>query len=162
MLRHRGFRARERAQVIPLVALFMAFVIVPMWVVFTDRTAAEEAQHRAAAAAFMAADSGSQLVEFDSSGPFTGSDQARLGLQALDECASIGRAEDPGATVSCCLTDVQGATPSATQNCSQAGRYVHVVVARDVQLPVAILGWPVIHVSASADGRAAVGTVTPH
>jgi hypothetical protein len=162
MLRHRGVRAGERGQVIPLVALFMALVIVPIWVVFTDSTAAEEAQHRAAAAAFMAADSASQVVEFDGTGPFTGSEQARLGQQALAECASTGQADDPGATVSCCLTDVQGATPSPTQNCSQAARYLHVVVARDVQLPVAILGWPVIHVSASADGRAAVGTVTSH
>ena len=140
----------------------MAFVIVPLWALVIDSTAAELAQHRAATAAFLAADSGSQVVEFVSTGPFTGSAQARLGTPAHDECMTTGEQEDVGATVSCCITAKQGTLPPPGGSCSGPARYLHVVVERDVELPVSILGWPRHRVSGSADGTASVGTVTPY
>lgn len=155
-------RSAERAQVVPLVAIFMALVIVPLWALLIDSTAAEEAQHRAATAAFLAADSGSQVVEFVTTGPFTGSAQARLGSPAITECVATAQQEDAGAAVSCCITVVQGRTPPPGGNCAGPARYLHVVVERDVELPVGFFGWPRIHVSGSADGTASVGTVTPY
>ena len=156
-------RPREDGQVVPLVALLMVFVIVPLWVGMTDSTAEEEAHNRAVVAAFMAARSASGLVEFDTTGPFTGSARARLGRAALAECVATAQQEDVGASVSCCLTASRGASaPAPGQSCDGPGRYLHVVVAQDVHLPVAFFGRPVVQVSGSADGEAAVGTVTPY
>lgn len=160
MLRAR--RRTEDGQVVPLVALLMVFVIVPLWALLIDSTAEEAAQNRASVAAFMAADSASQVMDLVAPGPFTGSAQARLGQEALSECSTTGLGEDPGATVSCCLTPVRGQAPTQGASCTTPARYLHVVVSRDVQLPVAFFGWPVVHVSGSADGQAAVGTVTPY
>jgi len=158
----RRSRSSENAQVVPLVAIFMAFVIVPLWALVIDGTAGEIAQHRAATAAFLAADSASQVVEFVTTGPFTGSAQARLGQPALDECRTTGQGEDAGATVSCCITVKQGTPPPPGGSCAGPARYLHVVVEREVELPVAVFGWPRLHVSGSADGTATVGTVTPY